>query len=480
MSTESSPPPAKRAKSSDSKRYKVVGKRIVIDAVTILEPGYLLVKDGLVADFSDSESSCTWHFDEELHADIVVPGFIDIHTHGVGGADEIAEFWQHPEYTLGRVAKYGTTAVLATMVIPSGESLSAGRPAKSGSASICKVFETCSCLACSPSLAKSVTEIAVKLNEFRGELGYGAVLEGIHAEGPIIASLGGLPRSDAEMPMAAFKKLLDALGPALKVMTISPSIEARAEMPFAKLRLLIERGVRPALGHDTSCTLEDVLGALKVATYMDTCLHITHCFNVQKFHHRECGLTNVALLPRKPDMPAFADVTLPTIELIGDSVHVSPLVLQVACACKPQGTACFITDGIAEPVPGLRIKYAGRVAEVKERDGRGAVYSTSALGGDEVLVGSCIALLDAFRTAAKCDLAGVAALGRSIAVKTLGLELCRAVDMCCCTPAVVAKLPHIGNLRVGQRADILLMDMNLDLKTVLVAGAIVHDTRTGA
>jgi len=474
MTTDFLPPPAKRAKSSTSTCYKIVGQQVVIDATTILEPGYLLVKNGRVADVADSAivSTCSWTFDEVLQADLVVPGFIDIHTHGVGGAEEIAEFWRHPEHTLGRVVKYGTTAVLASMVIPSDDSLGNNRAGNLGGkvcevigkerSSFCKVqFESCACLACSPSLSKCVPEIAAKLNEVRGQLGHGAVLEGIHAEGPVVATLGGLPKGDADMPIVAFQKLLDVLGPALKVMTIAPSIEARAGTPFAKIKLLIERGVRPALGHDTCCTLEDVLGALRVASSMNTCLHVTHCFNVQKFHHRECGLTNVALLPRKPDLPAFADVTLPTIELIGDSVHASPLVLQVACACKPLGTSCFVTDGIAEPVPGLRLKYAGRIAEVRKRDGQDAVYSTSAVDGHEVLVGSCIALLDAFRTA----------------VKTLGLDLCRAVDMCCCTPARVAKLPHIGTLRAGQRADVLLMDKNLGLEMVFVAGNVAHDGR---
>ena len=45
---------------------------------------------------------------------------------------------------------------------------------------------------------------------------------GIHAEGPIVASLGGLPDSTVHVKasLSSFETLLDSIGPALKVMTI--------------------------------------------------------------------------------------------------------------------------------------------------------------------------------------------------------------------------------------------------------------------
>ena len=65
---------------------------------------------------------------------------------------------------------------------------------------------------------------------------------GIHAEGPIIATLGGLPQSDAHMPLDEFCKLLDALGPALRVMTIAPSVDAPE---LLRMKELVKRGIIP-------------------------------------------------------------------------------------------------------------------------------------------------------------------------------------------------------------------------------------------
>ena len=35
-----------------------------------------------------------------INAEIVTPGFCDIHIHGVGGSDEMITFWSNPAYTL--------------------------------------------------------------------------------------------------------------------------------------------------------------------------------------------------------------------------------------------------------------------------------------------------------------------------------------------------------------------------------------------
>merc|ERR1712039_664492 len=117
-------------------------------------------------------------------------------------------------------------------------------------------------------------------------------------------------------------------------MGIAPSLEARSARPFARMKILLERGIRVALGHDTSCSVEEVVGALKVAGEHGARPHITHAFNVQRFHHRDCGLANVAILPKAPCIAALANVELPSVEVIGDCVHASPLILQLVASSK--------------------------------------------------------------------------------------------------------------------------------------------------
>eukprot|EP00929_Paragymnodinium_shiwhaense_P105121 TRINITY_DN70042_c0_g1_i1.p1 TRINITY_DN70042_c0_g1~~TRINITY_DN70042_c0_g1_i1.p1 ORF type:complete len:463 (+),score=68.55 TRINITY_DN70042_c0_g1_i1:61-1449(+) len=440
---------------------KVRAKKVVVDASTTLEPGFVVIADGRIAAVEKDELSLS--IGKELpvshEADVIVPGFVDIHTHGIGGADEIGEFWRNASYTLGKVVRYGTTAVLATMVLPLGSS-DASR--KKQLFCKCSFSAECKCSGFAPRVAESVERIASGLNVVCGKLGLGAVLEGIHAEGPVVETFGGLPHSDTDISLEAFESLLGMLGPALRIMTIAPSVEARAACKFARLSALIKRRVRPALGHDTACTEKEIAEALTVAASLGMQLHITHAFNVQRFHHRNCGLANIAALPRLPNLPIFEKAELPTAEVIGDCVHVAPAVLQLIASCKPLGSACFITDGIAEPKAGATLRYCEREAFVKERDGKLAVYSTAVDHGGEVLIGSCAMMLDAFRTA----------------VNVLGASLCRAVDMCCSTPASVAMLPHLGSLHVGKRADIVLLSDQLEVECVLVAGSVAHSARS--
>ena len=70
----------------------------------------------------------------------------------------------------------------------------------------------------------------------------------------------------------------------------------------------------------------------------------------------------------------------------------------------------------------------------------------------------------------------------------LGVTVERAVDLCCCTPARVARLEHIGQLTgaprsecciemrsagvtaVGRRADLVMMSNELQVEQVLIGG----------
>ena len=90
-----------------------------------------------------------------------------------------------------------------------------------------------------------------------------------------------MPPSKQDMTLTEFESLLDAM-PHLKVMTISPHLEA--EGSYARMRSLLERGVVPALGHDRVASESDILGALNSSPGRQ--LHITHLFNVCSFHHR--------------------------------------------------------------------------------------------------------------------------------------------------------------------------------------------------
>eukprot|EP00494_Astrolonche_serrata_P011314 UN11394 len=114
-------------------------------------------------------------------------------------------------------------------------------------------------------------------------------------------------------------------------MTISPSL--CTGLNEKRIDLLLKHNVLPAFGHDKPVTESEVLKIL--TKYSSTRFHLTHCFNVQKFHHRDTGLANFTFLSSLPNLPKYKDIKyLPTVELIGDLKHVSPIVLHSVLQSK--------------------------------------------------------------------------------------------------------------------------------------------------
>ena len=88
-------------------------------------------------------------------------------------------------------------------------------------------------------------------------------------EGPIITDCGGLPnfKDLSKMRVAQFEKMLDDVGPHIKIMTISPSAENSknekfGDPTFSRVKALLKRGIVPSLGHDKEPDEEDILGCL--------------------------------------------------------------------------------------------------------------------------------------------------------------------------------------------------------------------------
>ena len=61
----------------------------------------------------------------------------------------------------------------------------------------------------------------------------------------MVNDLGGLPPSDTAIPLDGFEQLLDSLAPSLKVMTISPHLEAQGS--YQRMKALLDRWVEGSL-----------------------------------------------------------------------------------------------------------------------------------------------------------------------------------------------------------------------------------------
>jgi N-acetylglucosamine-6-phosphate deacetylase len=231
----------------------------------------------------------------EVRADhatpLLLPGFIDLHVHGGGGADTM-----DAGDAVARLARehvrHGSTALLATtMTAPLGEIEAALR-------------------ALAPACAER-------------EHGAARVL-GVHLEGPYISpdKLGAQPPF-ARLPSLAEILTLHAIAP-IRLLTLAPEVAGG----LALIPALVGAGMRVQLGH-SAATYEQALAALEQGAS-----GFTHLFNAMSaLHHRAPGAVGAAL--------AHAQHA----EIIPDLLHVHPGAIHAALRAIP-GLFC-VTDATA-------------------------------------------------------------------------------------------------------------------------------------
>jgi N-acetylglucosamine-6-phosphate deacetylase len=233
--------------------------------------------------------------EEEVRADsgtpILLPGFIDLHIHGGGGADTMDA--GSAATTIARQhARHGTTAMLATtMTAPMADIESAMR-----------------------ALAPAVHE----------RVAGAARLLGVHLEGPYISpdKLGAQP-AFARPPSLAEILALHRIAP-IRLVTMAPEVSGN----LALIPQLVEAGIRVQIGH-TAASYEDAVEALQLGASS-----FTHLFNAMStLHHRAPGVVGAALAHGQ------------RAEIIPDLLHVHPGAIRAALRAMPELYA--VTDATA-------------------------------------------------------------------------------------------------------------------------------------
>jgi len=230
--------------------------------------------------------------DVDLPWAIVVPGFVDMHVHGGGGAsygDGISDDIVHAATFHLR---HGTTTTLASLVT-----------------------------AAPADLLAAVGALAV--------MAEAPSLVGVHLEGPWLSAkrCGAHDRRQLREPDTdEIDAVLAAGGGAVRMVTLAP------ELPGARdaIRRFVDAGVVVALGH-TDATYDETRQAIAAGARVGT-----HVFNgMRPMHHRDPG----------PALALLEDPRI-TVELIADGVHVHPaLVRWVIDTAGPERVA-LITDAI--------------------------------------------------------------------------------------------------------------------------------------
>lgn len=252
-------------------------------------------------------------------------------------------------------------------------------------------------------------------------------LAGIHLEGPWLAASRcgahdpALLRAPVEAEVAA---VLVAARGSVRMVTIAP------ELPGAlgAIDQVVATGARVAIGHTEASydvTAEAIGRGATVAT---------HLFNAMP-----------PLLHRSPGpVAALLESASVVVELIADGHHLHPGALAHA-ARTASGGWMLVSDAMAAAgaddgdhrLGGLTVQVRGGVARLP----------------DGTLAGSTLTLVQAVRTA-------VAA----------GIPLAAAIRAASSTPAAALGLEGRGGLVVGARADAVLLDAELGVQQVWLAG----------
>ena len=357
---------------------------------------------------------------ETIDADglIALPGFIDIHSHGRGGAD----FCDLTDAAFERIGRGkladGVTGFLATGLT---------RP-ESDLAELCRCVERYKRKTSSSAVQPSTSDLQPALSTCLG----------VHLEGPFFnAAMAGAQNPAYLMkPDAALVKRLHAISPVVKV-SLAPELEG-AE---ACIRELTATGIVCSLGHSDAdySTFERARQA--------GATHLTHfCNAMMPVHHLRPSMVTGGLLA--DDVYA---------EIITDGVHLSDPMIRLIAKTKGPDRLMVITDAMCaagEPdgiysLGGLRVKVEKGKATLAD-----VPYDPKAVVSN--VAGSVALYPQCFKRYVKAS-----GLPLEEAVKATSYNQCRSLG-----------IPDRGEIAVGKIADIVLVDTELNPRFTIVNGEV--------
>jgi N-acetylglucosamine-6-phosphate deacetylase len=225
----------------------------------------------------------------DLSGRLLVPGFLDLHVHGGGGAHFMSGDPRDCARAARFHARHGTTGLLATTLsAPAAE------------------------------LVAAVRAIAHADDP---------VILGAHLEGPWLSEQrrGVQEAEHLRPPDPGELAALLAAGP-VRLVSLAPELPGA----LAAIEAIAAAGAVPGLAH-TDATYEQATAAIEAGAR-----HAVHVFNgMRPLHHREPGVIGAVL-----------DHAAVTCELIADGIHVHPAAARLLRRAKGPGGTVLITDAI--------------------------------------------------------------------------------------------------------------------------------------
>ncbi|WP_328494921.1 N-acetylglucosamine-6-phosphate deacetylase [Streptomyces sp. NBC_00414] len=279
---------------------------------------------------------------KNLSGHYLVPGFVDMHNHGGGGASFTSGTVEEILQGIHTHRAHGTTTLVASTVTGDMDGLA--------------------------QRAGLLSELAEQ-----GDLA------GVHFEGPFISPCRKGAHSEKllrDPDPAEVRKLIDAARGQARMVTLATELPGGID----SVRLLVEHGVIAAIGH-TDATYEQTVEAIDAGATV-----ATHLFNAMPvLGHRTPG-----------PIAALLEDERVTVELINDGVHLHPASLQLAFHHAGGGRVAFITDAMDAAGFGDG-RYMLGPLEVEVADGVARLVE----GGS--IAGSTLTLDRAFKRAVTVD-----------------------------------------------------------------------------
>jgi N-acetylglucosamine-6-phosphate deacetylase len=344
----------------------------------------------------------------------IVPGFIDVHVHGVEGTDAL-DGGAAIATIAERLPRFGVTAFCPTSIAcdPSvlGRMLSGTRAARTTR----------------PPGGARVLPAHLESNFINPDYKGAQPLECLRL--PKTEARGAKREArDSEWSGGDILRAIEAARPDVGIITLAPEVDGALEL----IRDLVSHGHYVSLGH-SGATYEEAVAGIRAGARQ-----ATHLFNrMPPMSHRAPGLVGAVLESDEI-----------TAELICDGVHVHPAIMRAAVAAKGPERIMAITDGTAGSglARGSKTFIGGRPITIRD-----AAYLD-----DGTLAGSVLTMDRAFARL----------------TSEVGLSLSDAAMVCATTPARALGLQGFGVLAAGAMADLVILDRDLRVVQTWVAGVL--------
>lgn len=344
----------------------------------------------------------------DVKGNYLLPGFIDVHVHGGGGADFMDATPDAFEIAVKTHLQHGSTTLVPTAMSATEEDL---------------------------------TDFLIAFKEFRKNSRYASVTPGVHLEGPYFS--GANAKSSGAQPSNLLRFPDEAEMDRL-IKTADGDIlrwDAAPELPGSELfaKKCKENRILPAIAH-SAATSEKTQKGIDAGF-----CHVTHFYNAVTTYHKEgqkvlAGVVEAAYLNDNV-----------TVELICDGRHIPKDIVRLALKIKGADKVSAITDSMR--ISGTDMQ-SGKLGSLKNGtdvivdDGVAKLPDMSSYAGSIATMDQCLKVL----------------------VKDYDIDVVTASEMLSKAPAELLGLDGKGSIEPGKDADLAVFDSDFILRNTIIGG----------